>query len=380
MWLVLLLIIGGVVEAFCAAAYHLILIPHARYLIWDPDMNEARKAWAESTKIEPDKELGWPAPATARSAPYDEAGAKLNADFPVTSDACASAYGDSFVWGYDVPHNDGWIEQLSRRLGCRVSNFGVSGYGVDQAYLRFRQKTEDKAPTVMLGIYPQDVMRNVNQYRSFLGFPLHPHALKGRFILTQDKRLEWRAPPALDLERFLELNRSPEKIVPDDYILPGSLDGPTIKRVSYTWTLLSLAVSRRVLNRLSGRGSTSDFLDAKHPSGSFELTLAIVDAFDALAKQRGQRLLVVMLPGASSLRQKLASGAFDYEALQEQIASRGVAVFDLGRALLAERAGRPYCDFYTEQAVCDGHYSVAGGVVISQIVADELRQRQLVRR
>ena len=32
---------------------------------------------------------------------------------------------------------DGWIERLSHKLGCRVANYGVDGYGTDQAYVRF---------------------------------------------------------------------------------------------------------------------------------------------------------------------------------------------------------------------------------------------------
>ena len=37
---------------------------------------------------------------------------------------------------------DGWVEQLSRKLGCRVANYGVSGYGTDQAYVRFQRITQ----------------------------------------------------------------------------------------------------------------------------------------------------------------------------------------------------------------------------------------------
>ena len=111
-----------------------------------------------------------------------------------------------FVWGYQVPLSDGWVEQLSRLLGCRVSNYGVSGYGVDQAFIRFRRNVNDVASIVLLGVYSQDVMRDVNQYRAFIGFPIDAHAVKGRFILDKANELKWIPRPQLDLQRFIKLN------------------------------------------------------------------------------------------------------------------------------------------------------------------------------
>jgi hypothetical protein len=54
-----------------------------------------------------------------------------------------------------------------------VSDYGVSGYGADQAYLRFR-RVPDEAPVVILGIFGEGVIRNVNQYRGFLGWQQQP--------------------------------------------------------------------------------------------------------------------------------------------------------------------------------------------------------------
>ena len=376
-WAILALIIAGMIEGLAAATYHLVVLRKAHYLTWDPADAQVRQAWLTKTG-EADEEVGWP----ERGVPHpelDQTGAKLNKDFPDPVTACVSAYGDSFIWGYDIPHDDGWIEQLSRRLGCRVSNFGIAGYGVDQAFLRFRQKTLDAAPVVLLGIYPQDVMRNVNQYRGFLGFPPHPFALKGRFILDGGGTLQWIPRPQLDLDRFVLLNRVPKDVIPHEYLLPDTENGPVARRFSYTWTLVSLLTSRRMRNRLEGNASFSDFLSEAHPSGAFPLTVAIVDAFNALAQQRGKRLLVLMLPGGSSLRQKENSGSFEYAALLERIRERSLDTFDVGEAMLSERGGRSYCELFTDATACNGHYSARGGQVISEIVAKELVRRGLAR-
>jgi lysophospholipase L1-like esterase len=49
--------------------------------------------------------------------------------------------GDSFTFGLEVRYEDTWPYQLERALGpeFRVLNLGVDGYGVDQAFLRYRR-------------------------------------------------------------------------------------------------------------------------------------------------------------------------------------------------------------------------------------------------
>ena len=76
-----------------------------------------------------------------------------------------------------------------------------------------------------------------------------------------------------------------------------------------------------------------------------------------------------MLPDGVSLRHKRTSGAFEYDVLRKQIEAHGVATFDLGPALLAERPGRSYCDLFIEQNSCKGHYSVTGNKVVAKIMA-----------
>lgn len=373
LWTIMLLIMVGIAEAASAALYFGYVLPHFRYAIWDPASADIDKAWNSSADA-PDEELGWPSPSRIGKPPYDRTGAKENADFVAASESCATAYGDSFVWGYGVPAEKGWVEEVSRQLGCRISNYAVPGYGIDQAFIRFRRNANDTAPVVLLGIYPQDVMRDVNQYRAFIGFPIDPGLVKGRFVLTEAGALEWIPRPSLNRERFVELNRRPSRIVPHDYLLPGSDDGPVTRDLSFTWTLLKFEFARLRGHPLP----INAFLTPGDPSGAFELSIALVDAFRDLASQRRQKLLVVMLPGSSSLRQKRKSGTFEYDALRDKIQSQGIDVLDLGPLLLAKRQGQGFCDLFIERNACDGHYSEIGNRVVAEIMASELKRRSLL--
>ncbi len=311
--------------------------------------------------------------------PRDLAGAKLNADFPPAGRAGASAYGDSFVWGDDIPLADGWIEQLSRKLGCRVANYGVSGHGTDQAYIRFTRTTQDDAPVALLGIFPANVLRNVNQYRGFLGFTQDPHWLKGRFLLDGAGKLEWIHRPRIDEAGYLRLLHDPASVVPGDYLLPDSPDGPVTLRFPYMLALAHVALLPRLRVRIFGHPSWADFYQPGHPSGALSLTAAIAEAFVREAERRGKHALVVMLPGASSFRARAKFGETEYGPLLTALAARHVDVFDPVPPLLAALGQRRYCDLYFKPATCEGHIGIAGGSVFADVVAAELRRRALAK-
>ena len=378
MWLILIALVAAIAEGGSFVALRAIKHSPARFLVWDPDLTQLPKIWADAAG-QWDEDLGWPAPRDATAPPRDHTGAKLNTDFPELGTACAAAYGDSFVWGEEVAPAEGWIEQLSRLIGCRVSNYGVSGYGTDQSFVRFQRNIGEAAPVVILGIFAENVVRNVVDYRSFLGQAPHPLWLKGRFRLDTAGALVWSARPKLDAAGFIALHREPKRILPHGYALPDTRDGPVSIRFPYTIAALRIAMAPRVLTRLTDRPSWADFFDRDHPSGALLLTTAIVEAFAREVRERGKHPLVVMLPGASDFRAQVKFGAFQYRPLVEAMTTRKVEVFDAGPALRAALGARSPCELYVQPADCSGHYGVAGGAIVAQVVAAELRRRGWVK-
>ena len=377
MWALMILLLLALIEGASAIALNLAAASSAHFLFWQPRLAEAHAAWV-AAHGNWDDELGWPSPHDAVSPPRDESGAKANAEFPQAGHACASVYGDSFVWGYSIPPQDGWPERLSHILGCRVANYGVPGYGTDQAYVRFTRMTRDEAPVALLGIFPENVMRNVNQYRGLLGYPQSPVWLKGRFVLDGAGKLTWIHRPRIDEAGFLRLLRDPASVIPHEYLLPGSHDGPVTLGFPYSLTLARALLMPRLWVRITGRPSWGDFYRPDHPSGALALTVAIAEAFVHDAERRGKRALVVMLPGASSFRARAKFGHSTYQALVDALAARHVTVFDAAPALLAALKPRSYCDLYLRPSACDGHYGVFGSKVVAEVMAQELRRRGLV--
>jgi len=75
-------------------------------------------------------------------------------------------YGNSYVEG-ETQLPDKIPQVLDKLIAShKVYNYGVSGYGVDQIYLRFqRSHPQFENPIIILGIYPTNLERSVLTYR-----------------------------------------------------------------------------------------------------------------------------------------------------------------------------------------------------------------------
>ena len=75
--------------------------------------------------------------------------------------------GDSFTFGLEVPYGQTWGHQLEVLLGpgVQVLNFGVDGYGVDQAFMRYQRDVAAWRPDVaILSVIDDDLRRTMGVY------------------------------------------------------------------------------------------------------------------------------------------------------------------------------------------------------------------------
>jgi len=98
--------------------------------------------------------------------------------------------GDSYTFGNSIKFEDTWGQNLQRRLGAdfQVLNFGVDGYGVDQAYLKYLNKVRDWNPEIVIfGLISHDLYRSEVVY-PFISFPTWRFPFsKPRFLLQNDR-------------------------------------------------------------------------------------------------------------------------------------------------------------------------------------------------
>lgn len=325
-----------------------------------------------------DPELGWPTPEFLASDRYDEVGARPSPAFPVRTRPCVAAFGDSFTYGQEASDDDAWGNQLARKLGCRVANFGVPGYGVDQAYLRYRRKQAEiaGASVVVIGFFPENIMRHVNQY---VGFRVaRPNLLfKPRFVPDAGGL---RVVPPITREAFDVdlLNADPAALFPYEFFLPDTEYGPVVVGFPYTWTFVRALMHPRVRSALRGEPTWIDLFQP--PSEALELTKQLIASFVRDVEASGKQALVFVFTNAGSVETYVRDGRWPYASLLDFLDERGIRYEHVGERFAANLGAERVCEVFTRETLlgCTGHYTPEGYSIVAELIAGRLRADGLV--
>ena len=314
-----------------------------------------------------DPVLGWGPLAKA----VDLFGARRDLSTYSNSRPCLDVYGDSFTWGDEVADKDAWATLLSDLLKCRVRNFGVGGYGSDQAYLRFLN-AKDHSPVVFLDHWSDNILRNVNQFRNFL-VPGPQYGFKPRFVLRDAElsRLSLPSVPESALQAFFD---NPGLVLTHEFFLPNSPSGPLIPTFPYSWSLVKGYGNWMIRAKLRGRPIYADFYSPDHPSHALAVTSAILTDFYSKATAQGIRAVVVFFPGCRDFDEKRKLGEFPYEPLVRTLREAHVRSLDMGE-LIAEKYG---ADFQRLYVTCRGHLNPQGNRLVAEIISQYTQREKLI--
>ena len=318
---------------------------------------------------ERDPVLGWPSPASLGSGGNrDASGARLDPASAGVGPACVSLYGDSFTWSDEVGDADAWGSVLSQRLGCRVANYGVGGYGTDQAFLRYREADGDRAPVVVLNHSSENVIRNVTRSFDFV-YPGGGRGFKPKFVVSGGGGLRLVPLPEFSVQEYRRAVATPSSFAPDDFLAPGGGAGTLTLRAPYVISLVRALGHFRVVAELSGRPPHADFYRPDHPAGGLDVTAEILTAFVGLARDRGQVPVVTVLPNGSDFEAFGRTGEWPYAPLLAALANRGVHALNVGEDMVAQLEGADPCTLFT---TCSAHYNAAGYRVVAAAVGTYL--------
>ena len=387
-WLALAAIVLGVVEATSWLALRVLGERRGlRYRTYDRLIDPWRTQMEEIVAADGtwyqriDPELGWitiPG-ATTDDAAITASGIRATHEYapaPPPGVVRIAAFGDSFVHGDEVATDETWAAVLERmRPGVEVLNYGVGGYGLDQALLRYERDGARMAPHVVLfGVITDDVLRGVNVFRPFFA-PETGHVLtKPRFLLGDAGRLELLANPLPGVDAYRALLADPvpklhEIVRHDDYAPPVSDAGPLDFLASVRLVKLLVATLRR-----SGDGERPIRhgelnLDAE-PS---RLALAVLHRFVERARANGAEPLVVIFPDRTELDARRDGRAISYRSLRDRLVQEGIPVVDVLDGFDALAPG-----WTTEKILRRSHYAPWGNALVARHLAGELARRRLV--
>jgi len=291
-----------------------------------------------------------------------------------------AAFGDSFVYGNEVANAESWpflIEEMFPRL--EVLNYGVGGYGTDQAYLRFLMEGAALAPDIVLiGFAPVDLARTVNVYRRFLS-NLELPLIKPRFVLDRDGRLSLLSNPitqVTDYGKYLEDPRGVIELGRDDYWYESVVYENPLYDLSATvrvLTTLWVRVRRRYLDgeRLLEGDGVVQAVKFKSESPAFRIQTMLFEKFKADALALRAVPIVVILPDGESVTHARLGRQKIFDPLLEHLRKSAVAYIDLSDAFAAEAKTTPQGRWFMP----GGHYSGAGNKMIAAWLAHQVEER-----
>jgi len=324
--------------------------------------------------------VGWPEIDSFNTGERDSSGSRNIPSSPdVNQESCVSLYGDSFTWGAEVSDEDAWSNVLSQMLNCRVSNFGVVGYGTDQSYLRFKQNQHDGANIVILGHLSENIVRNVNQFHALLyGSKRAIYGLKPRFVIDGNGNLKHVPLLHLSGDEYRDMVEHPEKFLKYEYLLPGGPAGVRRSGFPYTVSVLSTFNNYRVRAKLAGKIFWADFYRDDHPSQALQITALIMKTFCKEASLKGKIPVVVIFPWVLDLHAFQKDNTWTYQTLLNDLSKNNIDVLNIGTGVIENLGQRKPETLYT--TFHGGHFNKEGNRLVAQLIADYLIQKGFIKQ
>jgi len=283
------------------------------------------------------------------------------------------AFGDSFTFGSDVAAGENWTAVIEGVTGWECLNYGVPGYGTDQAYLKYRRTSVPTEYTI-LGIQQENIARVVNIYRAFYMEDWGPP--KPRFFLDgEGLRLEPNPiGKAEDARRLLD-RAFVEGLRRLDYwprYNEEVLGAPRRLQWPAAWTILGHApffAGRAWLEfRVRQWPNYEDEVRRyRHhhlydeSSEAFQILSRVVDEFVRLCRRRGEKPLVLVFPLQHTVDLMKTYGRSVYGPLVRRLAQNRIPHIDFGPVFVREH----YVEYYLGY---NGHLSAAGNERVAREV------------
>ena len=336
-----------------------------------PQKGKNYVSYDEYLKIR-DSELGWPRAKDFGKNTYDHDGARWCRDSGVNNPErwSISLYGDSFTADKIGGNTDHWGCRLQRLTGTKTRNYGVGGYGTDQALIRYLNNKEDRAEVVVLAHMSDDISRNLTRYRDFLTYS-QAWAFKPRFIIDKAGKLKKIPIPTLtyeDYTRFIGL-QDPQLIIPYENFHPNGPSGAVRLTFPYTLSIIKNFGFWELQSRLTGKASYAAFYSKEHPFKGLQITTAIMLRFVQEAKKRGQHPILVLFPGQDDLNYYRENKRWHYQNLIDALRKEGQNPVNFGETLRTYLDGRPASEAFGKKD--PHHYNLE----VSHLVADTVLER-----
>ncbi len=315
-------------------------------------------------------DTGWTIKPDGTNALYsaNSQGLRGNRDYAsrpqkgVTRIAC---FGDSFTHGDEVANEHVWTALLDESSSAvEVLNFGVGGYGVDQAYLRYVQEGVAFNPDVVLiGFMTRNIKRHVNVFRPFVRAHTSMPLAKPRFQL-QGEELSLLPNPLNELDDYRRLLEDTHATL--DEMSPYDYHARHVYHASRWDVLASVRLAKLTRSLLvEGDEWIKDGLFDRS-SEPYAVTRALLEMFADRVAETGAEPIIVLFPDGSDLERLRDGEPLPYDPLRDDLLAGGYRVIDLREAFREAVATVPPAE------LCPSHYSELGNRLVKDHILGEL--------
>ena len=355
-------------------------VREARWQTWARHRREQlRSPSAQLQALVHDAGFGWTNAKNFRSPDgaqcFNSKGLRGKLEFagePAPGKLRVALFGESFVYGEEVDDGEEFASQMvALDSGLEVMNFGVSGFGTDQALMRLRSEGLDCHAQVMcIGVMLENIVRNVSRFTRLRNPYVKGLGIKPRFRLERGalQLVPSPYPTELDVCNAVFAGTLPEDVREYDAFAEPSYD-------SWIW--------KSGLARLyiGWQGSKSrDYRRAwrDEQGEAFQLLLAILEAFDKESRAAGaQRTLVLVFPPKEDVDLVLNGGAHFWSTLDAALAQRHIESIDFTDALAARAkelaALAPGHPPHSSSVFLRAHLNRSGNEVVARALEARLR-------
>jgi len=323
-----------------------------------------------------DPELGWSIRPGGVSADglyrANAAGFRANRNYDLTPPPGVrrvAVFGDSYVHCAGVANDQTWPDLLgSMDTGLEVLNFGVNGYGPDQAYLRYLKDGAKHRPhVVLIGIMVENIMRSVTVYRPAYYHDTSSVSVKPRFRLTDDGALRQIPCPAESVEHLktlIQSRRLLSTLRETDYWVSRA---PTAYEES---PLLWSSIWRIVYGSYENARRVPRYHYEHTQCESFRVTAAVLRKFhDRAIKDGATQAVVLFFPNVYTVYGQIEGQSAYWTALLDKLRSSGVPCVDL-TPLMVEAVQR----FDLDKCFSGNHFSPLGNRIVAQALYTNVLQ------
>jgi hypothetical protein len=337
----------------------------------------------ESKYIEFDSTLGWTNKAngeiqsdcSSRIIKSNSSGIRSDREYdllPPPDVLRIAAFGDSFTHCEDVGNKETWEVFMESLInGLEVLNFGVNGYGLDQAYLRYLKDGQRYKPDmVFIGFITDDISRHSNNFRPFVRPNTRLPLSKPRYLIEND-RLVLIPNPISKLEDYRTLlNNTPaflndiganDSYYPNNYKSSPFDASPTVRLIK----LAAAEIKKRI--RMSSNNKYNN-----QKSESYIITLRIFGAFYNEAIRNNSIPIIIIFPTRSEMLRYKNYKTKTYTPLLKYFDSKGYRYIDLMDAL-------SNCEEDTAWNDKCGHYSPFENREAAEYMLDYLRKNKFIK-